>query len=130
MIRNEPRPFRGIERVFHDRQTPMPTHAEDNLRAPSLPAESGKQASLQQLFPDRSLNSEMIAHLDLRLRDKRLLMPGFYSDAAAQVRETLSRFLPDTEAEREVLQQALALLEQEVTVRDVLDTYRLALREV
>ncbi|CAM2009282.1 type III secretion apparatus assembly protein SctX [Acanthopleuribacter pedis] len=129
MIRNETSPFRGIERVFYDRRPVIPA-ADETHRGPSLPAETGKQASLQHLFPDTSLNSEMVQHLDQRLRDKRLLMPGFYSEAAAGTRDALAQLNPETEEARAVLDAALNLLNDEVADRDILDAYRLALREV
>lgn len=129
MIRNETSPFRGIERVFYDRRPVLPV-GDDVNPAPSLPAESGKQASLEQLFPDKSLNSEMVQHLDQRLRDKRLLMPGFYSEAAAGTRDALAQLQPNNGEARALLDAALTLLNEEVTSRDILDAYRLALREV
>lgn len=118
---------------------PLDSAIEDILREDSLardvrlpetaslvPSDISPEHPLNQILYAQSLEEQMLEHLAPVLVNREITAPSRFRDVARSARDSLRSLAEHLESpeEKEILRKALALLHEQKTLKDVLDSYR------
>ena len=125
-VRDKQSPFpmdRGIDKILRSGDETV----ESGPSADLSPAFSPVKPRLEQLFAARNLDDYIASQLAPLIREAGLLMPNRFENALRGGMEDLEALAEDDPRNARILRRAARLMGDQVSLRDLLRMYRLAL---